>query len=73
MVVEREDTEKLIDELMKMDIPTYKPSANHVQLTDAGILSTLQHTALVTILTLKFDVLCISSPTLANGRVLCHV
>ena len=37
MVVERKDTEKLIEELMKMDIPAYKPSANHVQLTDAGI------------------------------------
>ena len=38
MAVERKETEKLIDELMKMNIPAYKPSANHVQLTDAGIL-----------------------------------
>ena len=50
MAVERKDTEKLVDTLMKMNIPAYKPSANHVQLTDAGNLSTLQHTVLVTIL-----------------------
>ena len=37
MAVERKNTEKLIDELMVMDIPAYKPSANHVQLTDTGI------------------------------------
>ena len=50
VAVERKDTEKLIVELMNMDIPAYEPSANHVQLTDAGNLSTLQHTVLVTIL-----------------------
>ena len=31
------ETEKLIDELMNMKIPQYKPSSNHVQLSDTGI------------------------------------
>ena len=35
--VKTKETEKLIDELMKMGVPAYKPSANHVQLTDSGI------------------------------------
>ena len=39
MAVERKNTEKLIDELMKMDIPAYKPSANHIQLSDTGIIT----------------------------------
>ena len=39
VAVEREETEKLIGELMKMDIiPKYKPSANHVQLSHTGLI-----------------------------------
>ena len=30
------DTEKLIDELMKIQIPRYKPSSNHVELSSKG-------------------------------------
>ena len=30
------DTEKLIDELMKIQIPRYKPSSNHVELSTHG-------------------------------------
>lgn len=37
MAVERKETEKLMDELMKMNIPAYHPSANHVQLVEKGI------------------------------------
>mgnify|MGYP001803606792 CR=1 FL=1 len=39
MAVERKDTEKLVDELMKMNIPAYEPSANHVQLSNTGIIT----------------------------------
>ena len=38
VAVEREETEKPIGELMKMDIPKYKPSANHVQLSHTGLI-----------------------------------
>ena len=39
MAVERKETEKLVDELMKMIIPAYKPSANHIQLSNTGIIT----------------------------------
>ena len=35
------DTEKLIDELMKIQIPQYKPSSNHVELSTLGKLCSL--------------------------------
>ena len=35
------ETQKLIDELMNMKIPQYKPSSNHVQLSDTGITLSL--------------------------------
>ena len=31
------ETESLVEELMKMKIPDYKPSCNHVHLSDKGI------------------------------------
>ena len=30
------ETESLVGELMKMKIPDYKPSSNHVHLSDGG-------------------------------------
>ena len=30
------ETESLVEELMKMKIPDYKPSSNHVHLSDKG-------------------------------------
>ena len=39
MAVERKETEKLVDELMKMNIPAYEPSANHIQLSNTGIIT----------------------------------
>lgn len=38
------DTEKLIDELMKIQIPRYKPSSNHVELSTLGKLHYLVKT-----------------------------
>ena len=32
------ETESLVEELMKMKIPDYKPSSNHVHLSDTGEL-----------------------------------
>ena len=31
------ETESLVEELMKMKIPDYKPTSNHVHLSDKGI------------------------------------
>ena len=33
------ETESLVEELMKMKIPDYKPSSNHVHLSDKGIFT----------------------------------
>ena len=48
MAVERKETEKLVDELMKMNIPAYEPSANHIQLSNTGIIS--RYTKIIVVL-----------------------